>query len=142
MIENKNMVRCIRFFATPWTVAHQTPLFMEYSSQEYWSDCHSLLQGIFPTQGKNPRLLHCKLILYCLSHQGGTNLLKLLLKLHSLSSVLPTNVSKSLRIFAITSVYMEILFFRANYFSISKILYNQTIINSPIFWSLCKLRLL
>ena len=24
-------------FATPWTVAHQAPLFMEFSRQEYWS---------------------------------------------------------------------------------------------------------
>ena len=30
---------------------------------------HSLLQGIFPTQGLNPGLLHCRQILYCLSHQ-------------------------------------------------------------------------
>ena len=32
--------------------------------------CHALLQGIFPTQGSNPRvlhLLHCRQILYCLS---------------------------------------------------------------------------
>ena len=33
--------------------------------------CHSLLQGIFPTQGSNPGLLHCKQTLYCLSHQGS-----------------------------------------------------------------------
>ena len=26
--------------------------------------CHSLLQGIFPAQGWNPGLLHCRLILY------------------------------------------------------------------------------
>ena len=32
-------------------------------------DCHMLLQGIFPTQGPNPGLPHCKQILYCLSHQ-------------------------------------------------------------------------
>ena len=32
---------------------------------------HSLLQGIFPTQGLNPGLLHCQQILYCLSHQGS-----------------------------------------------------------------------
>ena len=31
----------------------------------------SLLQGIFPTQGSNPGLLHCRWILYCLSHQGS-----------------------------------------------------------------------
>ena len=30
----------------------------------------SLLQGIFPTQGSNPGLLHCRWILYELSHKG------------------------------------------------------------------------
>ena len=32
--------------------------------------CHFLLQGIFPTQGLNPGLLHCRQTLYWLSHQG------------------------------------------------------------------------
>ena len=32
--------------------------------------CHSLLQGIFPTQGLNPGLPHCRQILYCVSHGG------------------------------------------------------------------------
>ena len=31
--------------------------------------CHALLQGIFPTQGLNPHLLHCRQILYCLRCQ-------------------------------------------------------------------------
>ena len=31
--------------------------------------CHTLLQGIFLTQGLNPGLPHCRQILYCLSHQ-------------------------------------------------------------------------
>ena len=31
----------------------------------------SLLQGIFPTQGSNPGLQHCRQILYQLSHQGS-----------------------------------------------------------------------
>ena len=34
------------------------------------SSC-SVLQGIFPTQGSNPGLPHCRRILYCLSHQGS-----------------------------------------------------------------------
>ena len=33
-------------------------------------DCHALLHGIFPTQGLNPVLLHCRWIPYHLSHQG------------------------------------------------------------------------
>ena len=33
--------------------------------------CHFLLQGIFPTQGSNPGLLHCRWILYYLSQKGS-----------------------------------------------------------------------
>ena len=33
--------------------------------------CHALLQGIFPTQGLNLGLLHCRWFLYHLSHQGS-----------------------------------------------------------------------
>ena len=33
--------------------------------------CHALLQGIFPPQGSNPGLLHCRQILYHLSYQGS-----------------------------------------------------------------------
>ena len=35
--------------------------------------CHSLLRGIFPTQGLNLHLLHCRGILYHLSHQGSSD---------------------------------------------------------------------
>ena len=34
-------------------------------------DCHFLLQGIFPTQGLNLGLPHCRQTLYRLSHQGS-----------------------------------------------------------------------
>ena len=33
--------------------------------------CHFLLQGLFPTQGSNPGLPHCRQTLYHLSHQGS-----------------------------------------------------------------------
>ena len=33
--------------------------------------CHALLLGIFPTQGLNPGLRHCRKILYCPSQQGS-----------------------------------------------------------------------
>ena len=33
--------------------------------------CHALLQAIFPTQRLIPGLLHCRRILYLLSHQGS-----------------------------------------------------------------------
>ena len=43
--------------------------------------CHSLLQGIFPTQGSNPGLLHCRQILYHLSHQGSPKVYIVLVQL-------------------------------------------------------------
>ena len=36
----------------------------------------SLLQGIFQTQGSNPGLLHCRQILYHLSHKGSPRILE------------------------------------------------------------------
>ena len=36
----------------------------------------SLLQGIFPTQGLNPGLLHCRQILYQLRHKGSPRILE------------------------------------------------------------------
>ena len=36
----------------------------------------SLLQGIFPTQGPNPGLPHCRRILYQLSHKGSPRILE------------------------------------------------------------------
>ena len=41
-----------------WTVACQAPRPMGFSRQKNWSGLHFLLQGIFPTQGRNPQLLH------------------------------------------------------------------------------------
>ena len=37
--------------ATPWTAAHQAPLFKEFSRQEYQSGFPHPPSGIFPTQG-------------------------------------------------------------------------------------------
>ena len=34
-------------------------------------NCHFLFQGVFLTQGLNLGLLHCRQILYCISHQGS-----------------------------------------------------------------------
>ena len=62
---------CVQLIVTPRTVAHQALLFMEFCRQEYWSGCHSLLQGIFLMQGSNPGLLDCRRILYHLSYQGS-----------------------------------------------------------------------
>ena len=72
-------LNCVWLFATPWSVACQALLSMEFSRQKCWSGLPFPPPGIFPTQGSNPYLL---LLLpweadsLPLSHQGspGTTL--------------------------------------------------------------------
>ena len=45
---------CVRLVATPWTVAHQAPLFMGFSSQEYWSGLPFPSPGDLPDPGIEP----------------------------------------------------------------------------------------
>ena len=41
----------VRLFATPWTVAHQAPLSMGFSRQEYWSGLPFPSPGDLPDPG-------------------------------------------------------------------------------------------
>ena len=45
----------VRLFATPWAVCP-----WDFPGNSPGVDCHFLLQGIFPTQGLNPGLPHCR----------------------------------------------------------------------------------
>ena len=47
----------VQLFATPWTVALQAPLSMEFPTQQNWNGQPFPSLGIFPTQGTNPGLL-------------------------------------------------------------------------------------
>ena len=67
----QNRFSRVQLFATPWTVARQGPLSMEFSRQEYWSGQPSPSPQIFPAQESNSGLLYCRQILYCLSSQGS-----------------------------------------------------------------------
>ena len=44
----------VRLFATPWTVAYQAPLSMEFSRQEYWSVLSFPSPGDLPHTGIKP----------------------------------------------------------------------------------------
>ena len=57
---------CVQLFATPWN----SP------GQNIGMGSLSLLQGVFPTQGSNPGLLHCRRILYQLCYEGSKKLNK------------------------------------------------------------------
>ena len=62
---------------TPWVVAHQAPLSMGFSRQEYWSGSPFASPGDLLDPGVEPRssvlqavFLHWRWILYWLSYQG------------------------------------------------------------------------
>ena len=45
---------CVPLFATPWTVAHQAPLSIEFPRQEYWNGLPLLTPGVLPDPGIEP----------------------------------------------------------------------------------------
>ena len=82
----------IPLFGTPWTVAHQGPLFMEFSRQEYWSGLPFPSSGTLlrpphpPTPGMCLHLLHSLagvrwILCHCTALRGlwggGSNILPL-----------------------------------------------------------------
>ena len=57
-------------------------------------DNHSILQGIFPTQGSNPGLRHCRRIRYQLSHKGNLRILEWVAYPFSSRSSRPRNLTR------------------------------------------------
>ena len=48
------LVGCVWLFVTPWSVAHQAPLSMEFSRQEYWSGLPFSSPEDLPKPGTEP----------------------------------------------------------------------------------------
>jgi len=48
---------CVRLFVILWIVAHQAPLCMGFSRQEYWSRLPSPTPGDLPDPGIKPKVL-------------------------------------------------------------------------------------
>ena len=68
---------------SPWNSPHQNTGVGNFS----------LLQGIFPTQGSNPGLPHCRRIFYQLSHQGNPRILERVAYPFSSRSSWPRNLT-------------------------------------------------
>ena len=49
------MLSCVQLFVAPWSVAHQAPLSMGFSRQEYWSGLPCPSPGDLPDPGIKPR---------------------------------------------------------------------------------------
>ena len=58
----------VQLFVTLWTVAHQAPLSMEFSRQEYWSGVPFPSSGDLPNLGIKPGSPALQAIVYRLSH--------------------------------------------------------------------------
>ena len=48
----------VQLFATPWTTAHQAPLSIGFSRQEYWSELPCPSPSDLPDSGSNPCLVY------------------------------------------------------------------------------------
>ena len=48
------MLSCVQLFATPWTIAHQASLYIEFSRQEYWSGLPFPPSGHLPSPRIKP----------------------------------------------------------------------------------------
>ena len=63
------MCSCVQLFANSWTVSTTGSSGLgDFPGKNTGVACHALLQGIFLTQGSNPRLLH---LLHLLHWQAG-----------------------------------------------------------------------
>ena len=62
------MLSRVRLFAARWT---RLLCPWDFPDKKTGVGCHFRLWAVFPSQGSNPGLLHCRQILYCLSHQGS-----------------------------------------------------------------------
>ena len=68
------LLSCVWLFSMSWTIPARFLSPWSSPGKNTGVRCHFLLQGIFLTQGCNLGLLHCKHILYHLSHQGVSEL--------------------------------------------------------------------
>ena len=73
---DKHTLRCVlsRLVMYASLQPHGSSVHGDFTGTNTGLGCHALLQGIFPTQGPNPGLPHCRRFLYRPSHQGSPNI--------------------------------------------------------------------
>ena len=67
----------------------------------------SILQGIFPNQGSNPGLLHCRQILYQLSHKGSPYIC---ISTYKYTNYLHTNIHTHTHLYVYTPTHIHICY--------------------------------
>ena len=109
--EVKSLSR-VRLFAAPWTVAYQAPLSMGFSRQEYWSGLPFPSPGIFPTQGSNLGLWHCRQTLLPSEPPGKPAAIHVLVSIipqTPLPSRLPHSIEQSSLCYTVSPCWLSIL---------------------------------
>ena len=108
---------------------------MDSSGKNTGMVCHFLLQYIFPTQGSNPSLPHCKWILYHLTHQGSPRILESVAYPFSRVSSQPRN---QIRVSCIAGRFFTSWDSREDYGNYNSLLFT---LNLPLLniWHLCLL---
>ena len=74
IIYHSQLLSHVQLFVTPWTVVCQAPLSVDSPGKNTGVGCYFILQGYFPTQELNPRLLHLlhwQTVSLPLSHLGS-----------------------------------------------------------------------
>ena len=71
---NVEWVKVTQLYLTLWRHGLYSP--WNFPGQNTGVGNLFLLQGIFPTQGLNPGILHCRRILYQLNHKGSPRILE------------------------------------------------------------------
>ena len=82
---------CVQLFVTPWTVAHQAPLSMGFSRQEYQSGLPFPSPEDLPNPGIKPASLEAPALQtdsFPLSHQGSPWLMRQITQTQSMTTAL------------------------------------------------------
>ena len=136
-----------QLFVTPWTVLPARLLCpWNFLGKSTRVGCHALLQGIFPTQGSNPGLPHCRRILCHLRHQGTefSHLEPCSSRTESLWSLprlfLPSSSTIYLSVLFWCSFWLFFLCFPSSSSPSSSSLFHSCITSLPQTWVTCATR--
>ena len=66
-----SLLSCVPLLSTPWTVARQAPLSVEFSKQEYWGGLPFPSSGDLPDPGIEPKCSALHADSFTLSYQGS-----------------------------------------------------------------------
>ena len=88
------LLSCVWLVETPWNVAHQAPLSMGILQARILEWVAMPSRGSSQPKGSNPGLLHCRWILYHLSHQRRSRILEWVAYPFSRESSQPRNWSR------------------------------------------------